>query len=112
MIYDVKKRTKMCYCDKNNLYIALTSCVVNKMQTNFISRPPDELYENESFDISDDEDGNLKPKRQHWSSKMQFVLACIGYSVGLSNVWRFPWVYLNNLKFNNKLKIIYFRYIM
>jgi len=57
------------------------------------SRPPEELYENESYDMSDDhEDDNLKPRRQHWSSKMQFVLACIGYSVGLSNVWRFPYI--------------------
>lgn len=57
------------------------------------SRPPEELFENDSYDLSDaDDDGNVKPRRQHWSSKMQFVLACIGYSVGLSNVWRFPYV--------------------
>ena len=58
-----------------------------------ICRPPEELYENDSYDQSDDLDiDNLKPRRQHWSSKMQFVLACIGYSVGLSNVWRFPYM--------------------
>lgn len=57
------------------------------------SRPPEDLYENESYDISDGgDDDNLKPRRQYWSSKMQFVLACIGYSVGLSNVWRFPYI--------------------
>uniref|UniRef100_A0A915D061 Uncharacterized protein n=1 Tax=Ditylenchus dipsaci TaxID=166011 RepID=A0A915D061_9BILA len=27
-------------------------------------------------------------KRDEWSSKMQFVLTCVGYAVG--NVWRFP----------------------
>ncbi|XP_049858536.1 sodium- and chloride-dependent GABA transporter ine isoform X3 [Schistocerca gregaria] len=32
------------------------------------------------------------PRRQHWSNKAQFVLACIGYSVGLGNVWRFPYL--------------------
>lgn len=57
------------------------------------SRPPEDLFENESYDLSDGEDDdNLKPRRLHWSSKMQFVLACIGYSVGLSNVWRFPYI--------------------
>lgn len=59
----------------------------------WFSRPPEELFENDSYDLSDGEDdGGLKPRRQHWSSKMQFVLACIGYSVGLSNVWRFPYI--------------------
>nr|XP_040231121.2 sodium- and chloride-dependent GABA transporter ine isoform X1 [Anopheles coluzzii]XP_040231122.2 sodium- and chloride-dependent GABA transporter ine isoform X1 [Anopheles coluzzii]XP_040231123.2 sodium- and chloride-dependent GABA transporter ine isoform X1 [Anopheles coluzzii]XP_049464207.1 sodium- and chloride-dependent GABA transporter ine isoform X1 [Anopheles coluzzii]XP_049464208.1 sodium- and chloride-dependent GABA transporter ine isoform X1 [Anopheles coluzzii]XP_049464209.1 sodiu len=56
--------------------------------------PPDETYENESYGgMSDDSDlDNLKPRKQHWANKMQFVLACIGYSVGLGNVWRFPYL--------------------
>ncbi|XP_053677581.1 sodium- and chloride-dependent GABA transporter ine [Anopheles nili] len=56
--------------------------------------PPDETYENESYGgVSDDSDlDNLKPRKQHWANKMQFVLACIGYSVGLGNVWRFPYL--------------------
>lgn len=43
------------------------------------------------MDMSDDSN-NLKPRQQHWANKMQFVLACIGYSVGLGNVWRFPYM--------------------
>lgn len=44
-------------------------------------------------DTSDDaETANLKPRRQYWANKMQFVLACVGYSVGLGNVWRFPYL--------------------
>ncbi|XP_021703064.1 sodium- and chloride-dependent GABA transporter ine isoform X1 [Aedes aegypti] len=56
--------------------------------------PPDEPYDNDSYTgISDDSDiDNLKPRKQHWANKMQFVLACIGYSVGLGNVWRFPYL--------------------
>ncbi|XP_017777870.1 PREDICTED: sodium- and chloride-dependent GABA transporter ine [Nicrophorus vespilloides] len=34
----------------------------------------------------------MKPKRQQWSNKLQFVLACVGYSVGLGSVWRFPYL--------------------
>ncbi|XP_062548350.1 sodium- and chloride-dependent GABA transporter ine isoform X2 [Armigeres subalbatus] len=60
----------------------------------FSKLPPDEPYDNDSYTgISDDSDiDNLKPRKQHWANKMQFVLACIGYSVGLGNVWRFPYL--------------------
>jgi len=29
---------------------------------------------------------------QHWSSKLVFVLAAVGFSVGLGNIWRFPYM--------------------
>lgn len=31
-------------------------------------------------------------ERQAWGSRFQFFLACIGYSVGLGNVWRFGYL--------------------
>lgn len=85
--------------NQQKLLIDKISLFCERSKTMFVSfifrfsRPPEELYENDSYDLSEgDDDGNLKPRRQHWSSKMQFVLACIGYSVGLSNVWRFPYI--------------------
>ncbi|XP_015586334.1 sodium- and chloride-dependent GABA transporter ine isoform X2 [Cephus cinctus] len=44
-------------------------------------------------DLDADDPGDYRqPKRPHWANKVQFVLACIGYSVGLGNVWRFPYL--------------------
>ncbi|EEB10081.1 tryptophan transporter, putative [Pediculus humanus corporis] len=32
------------------------------------------------------------PRRVQWANKTQFILACVGYSIGLGNIWRFPYV--------------------
>lgn len=29
-------------------------------------------------------------ERGNWQNPLEFTLACIGYAVGLGNVWRFP----------------------
>jgi len=45
-----------------------------------------------SYDALDDLTNYRLPRRQHWSNKTQFVLACVGYCVGLGNLWRFPYL--------------------
>ncbi|XP_054000868.1 sodium- and chloride-dependent GABA transporter ine-like isoform X1 [Hylaeus anthracinus] len=64
---------------------------------NMVHPPPsfeDDLSVCTSFDDADAEDpGDYRqPRRPHWANKVQFVLACISYSVGLGNVWRFPYL--------------------
>ncbi|CAL1674397.1 unnamed protein product [Lasius platythorax] len=63
---------------------------------NVVHPPPfeDDLSTCASYDDGDVDDfGDYRqPRRPHWANKVQFVLACIGYSVGLGNVWRFPYL--------------------
>ncbi|XP_012241910.1 sodium- and chloride-dependent GABA transporter ine isoform X1 [Bombus impatiens] len=66
---------------------------------NMVHPPPsfeDDLSVCTSFDDAEDDaedPGDYRQSRRpHWANKVQFVLACIGYSVGLGNVWRFPYL--------------------
>ncbi|XP_076677458.1 sodium- and chloride-dependent glycine transporter 1 [Andrena cerasifolii] len=36
------------------------------------------------------------PQRGSWASPVEFILSCIGYAVGIGNVWRFPYLVYRN----------------
>ncbi|XP_006774778.1 PREDICTED: sodium-dependent neutral amino acid transporter B(0)AT2 [Myotis davidii] len=45
---------------------------------------------------SDAKVSNIKDERRGWNNKLQYILAQVGFSVGLGNVWRFPYLCQKN----------------
>lgn len=56
------------------------------------------ILEGEQKESDADEGGSdsEEEERPAWNSKLQYILAQVGFSVGLGNVWRFPYLCQKN----------------
>ncbi|XP_070802898.1 sodium-dependent neutral amino acid transporter B(0)AT2 [Pituophis catenifer annectens] len=50
----------------------------------------------EDKDVDVEEGSDVEDERPAWNSKLQYILAQVGFSVGLGNVWRFPYLCQKN----------------
>lgn len=58
----------------------------------------------QSDDIENGPTDATKP-RDSWGNGLEFLMSCIALSVGLGNVWRFPFIALENGGKINKINI-------
>lgn len=73
----------------------ITQFYPGKAETNFSQF---QVREEKPIEVKDVKEEKKKPQqdRDSWGKGIEFLLSCIAMSVGLGNIWRFPFIALEN----------------
>lgn len=71
-----------------------------KNSNGFVMKNGKRTNSNEVFSVESTDtivsSANSEPQRENWGKSIEFLMSCIAMSVGLGNVWRFPFTALEN----------------
>lgn len=70
------------------------ACHDSIKKTSLMAKNEGEQKESDAEEEGSDSEG--EDERPAWNSKLQYILAQVGFSVGLGNVWRFPYLCQKN----------------
>lgn len=77
--------------EKNGQIIVTVTSPENKERSADVS-----VQDVEESDSAASQKVEVEEIRKGWGNKMEYILATIGFAVGLGNVWRFPYLCQKN----------------
>ena len=86
----------MCVCVYVYVCVCMCVCVCVCMCMCVTQTPKDTSKGYQTRNDERQNDGKDEPARGNWDNKAEFILSCVGMSVGLGNVWRFPYLAYEN----------------